>query len=153
VSQADLEKFRVTIYTEPGSIPLGHLVTLSNQPFDLASLRGKNVFLNLGATWCPYCDQEKDSIQRLYDTYQGNVIILTVALGETTEAVSEYMTRKGYTFPVLVDKENILRADYAPRIPTTYILNQDGLITARINGNKNWMDSESLKILQFLMNL
>jgi thiol-disulfide isomerase/thioredoxin len=116
--------------------PLGNLVTLDDKPFDPAIVRGKYIILNLWTTWCPYCAKEKKSIQQFYEKYEGDdFTILTISLGETVRTVKEYMSANDYSFPVLVDTANALRATYAPRIPATYLVDPDGYIIAEIKEN------------------
>ncbi|GHV13763.1 hypothetical protein FACS189491_09150 [Spirochaetia bacterium] len=150
VSQAELDAFNLTRYTDKEYIPLENLVTPAGLPFDPRELRGKYVFLNFWTTWCPYCAQEKPSIQQLYqesDTFT----VLTVSLGEKAGTVQEYMETNGYSFPVLVNASNSLREAWAPRIPATYILDTDGSIIARINGNKDWTSGQAVQILEFVV--
>jgi thiol-disulfide isomerase/thioredoxin len=150
VSPAELAEFGLTRYTDKEKFPLGGLSTADGKPYDPAVLSGKYVFLNLWATWCPYCAEEKPSIQRLYDECEsGGFTVLTVSLGETAETVREYMESNGYGFPVLLNADNSLREAYAPRIPATYILDAGGRIIARVNGNRDWSSGQAARILKF----
>lgn len=151
ITNAGLDAFKASYIAEPFLFPLDSLVTLGETPYR-AGLLGKYVLLNLWATWCPYCSREKASVQRLYERYESeNFTILTISLGETVNTVQDYMASNGYTFPVAVDTRNGLRETYAPRVPTTYILNREGYAVIRINGSKEWDAAESLQILSHVI--
>jgi thiol-disulfide isomerase/thioredoxin len=152
VTEAELSAFSVQKYTEGESFPLENLVTPDGLPFDPRSIAGKYVLLNLWATWCPYCVEEKPSLQRFYEQYHSETFtVLTVSLGEDPLTVGEYLESNQYTLPAVVDTENRLRAVYAPRIPRTYILDPQGNITASISGNKAWLSGEADRILRYLI--
>lgn len=54
------------------------LETIDGQKVNLNDFRGKTIFLNLWATWCPPCLAEMPSIQKLYDQYKDNVAFVMV---------------------------------------------------------------------------
>jgi len=149
LSEEELAAFNVTIYIEKERIPLDGLVTIDGQPYDSSILRGNYVLLNMGATWCPYCNSEKPSIERLYSGYFINArfTVLVIYLNEQAETARNYMRERNYHFPAAVDTTNRLREEYAPRIPTTYLIDPEGYIIARINGNKEWDSGTALRLI------
>jgi thiol-disulfide isomerase/thioredoxin len=152
ISPEELAEFGLTRYTDKRIFPLEDLATLSDAAFDPAVLRGKYVFLNFWATWCPHCAKEKPSIEQLYQEKESDrFTVLTVSLGEEGERVREYMETHNYSFPVLVNPSNSLRKKWAPRIPATYILDTEGSIIARIKGNKDWASVQAKKVLEYVM--
>ena len=110
----------------------------------LSGYKGKVIFLNFWATWCPPCRAEMPDIQKLYEKSprEGSeaVIILGVAApglgGEKDKAgIREFMEKNGYTYPVLMDKGGKLFERYGIRaIPTTYLIDRNGNILGRIQG-------------------
>ena len=110
----------------------------------LADYKGKVIFLNFWATWCPPCRAEMPDIQKLYERSprEGDkaVIVLGVAapkLGsEKNEAgIKAFMDKNGYTYPVLMDKGGKLFEAYGIRaIPTTYLIGRNGNILGRVQG-------------------
>jgi thiol-disulfide isomerase/thioredoxin len=128
--------------------PFEGLVTAGGDAFDGSSLRGKYVLVVLWSTWCPYCDRENQSLQELYERYGGGgFTVVTVSLGEEAETVKEYMDAKGYSFPVLMDREEKLKERYAPRRPHSYLLDREGYIVAEAGGDKDWTGEEALSAL------
>ena len=110
----------------------------------LADYKGKIVFLNFWATWCPPCRAEMPDIQKLYERSpregKDAVIVLGVAApklgGEKDEAgIKAFMDKNGYAYPVLMDKKGKLFEAYDIRaIPTTYLIDRDGNIIGRVQG-------------------
>lgn len=110
---------------------------LDGSELELANLRGKKVFLNFWATWCPPCQAEMPDIQVLYQNYE-NIAVLGVNIQEDRGTVAEYMMLNGYSFPVVLDTTGEIAADYLVRgIPTTYILDERGVIMEKHTGPLN----------------
>ena len=110
----------------------------------LSDYRGKVVFLNFWATWCPPCRAEMPNIQAIYektkDSRDPEPVILGVAFpgsGSETdeEGIREFMEENGYTYPVLMDTERSLELPYyVMSYPTTYMIDRNGNIFGYING-------------------
>lgn len=150
----------VTLYSERAKLPLEGLVTLEGAFYNSEALRGKCVLVNLWASWCPDCRKEKPSIERLYrELINGRLFskeeftLLTVSLGEEPDTVKSYMNKNQYSFPVVLDKENRLRKEYASWIPTSYVLAPDGSIIARIIWEEEWDSEQALGTLKRLVSI
>ena len=110
----------------------------------LSEYKGKVIFLNFWATWCPPCRAEMPDIQELYERSpkegEGAVIVLGVAspkLGnEKDEAgIKAFMDKNGYTYPVLMDAKGELFSAYGIRaIPTTFMIDREGNVYGRVQG-------------------
>ena len=110
----------------------------------LSEYKGKVIFLNFWATWCPPCRAEMPDIQKLYERSpkegEGAVIVLGVAspkLGnEKDEAgIKAFMDKNGYTYPVLMDARGELFSAYGIRaIPTTFMIDREGNVYGRVQG-------------------
>lgn len=119
----------------------------------LSEYRGKTVFLNFWATWCPPCRGEMPHIEDLYKEYNKNqdeVVILGVAspnLGNegTEEDIKDFLNQNKYNFPVVMDKDGALAYQYGiSAFPTTFIIDKDGYVTQYVPGA---MDKETMKSL------
>jgi len=152
ISTEELGAFGVTLYAETEQIKLDEAFTLEGIPYDSGELRGKYVLINFWATWCPFCRQEKPSIQQLYSEHTNmRFTVLTISTGEQADTVRGYMLENMFDFPVVLDPKNKLKDVYAPRIPTSYIIDPEGNIIARINGNKEWGSELAKKVLRYLV--
>lgn len=108
----------------------------------LSDYKGKVVFLNFWATWCPPCKKEMPDIEALYQDYgknEGDVIILGVANPAskeypnnsdiTKEEVVKFLEDNNYTFPVVFDETGEVLSNYSiSAFPTTFLITADGNI-------------------------
>lgn len=104
------------------------LPLINNEEISLSDLKGKKVFLNFWATWCPPCQTEMPAIQKLNDNHD-SIEILAVDLRENRGTVSEYLTKKSYNFRVALDTSAEVGNKYLIRgIPTSYFIDKNGVI-------------------------
>ena len=111
-------------------------VTLSGSPISLEDIQGKVVLVNFWATWCPPCRLEMPAMQALYARYQDQGFeILAVNLQEQDDQMSAFVDEMGLTFPVIVDRAGDLSSAYkVTSLPTTFIVDREGIIRDRIVG-------------------
>lgn len=120
----------------------------------LSDYRGKTVFLNFWATWCPPCRAEMPDIQKLYETYpqEGDdaLIVLGIAspnLGRETseEGIKVFMEENGYTYPVLMDTTGEQFMNYGiTSYPTTFMIDRDGNVFGYVPGQLTGEIMESI---------
>ena len=110
--------------------------------------KGKTVFLNFWATWCPPCKSEMPDIQALYEKYgenEGDLIVLGVAnpmtdempnnQDGTVEEVTDYLEENGLTFPVVMDTTGELFYWYGiSAFPTTFMIDANGNVYGYVSG-------------------
>jgi thiol-disulfide isomerase/thioredoxin len=127
------------------------LRTLSGQSVSLASLRGKVVFMNFWATWCPPCVAEMPNIQSLYEKMPpGKIAFVMVSLDESPEKARKFVARKGFTFPVYTPAGPVPPAYAGQVIPATFVLSPDGRVVARHEG---MADYDNAGFRDFLLQL
>lgn len=107
----------------------------------LSDYKGKTVFLNFWATWCSPCRAEMPDIQKLYEEFQQeDVVILGVAapnLGreKSEEGIKGFLEENGYTYPVVMDTEaEAFQAYGINSFPTTFMIDKDGNVFGYIPG-------------------
>ncbi|WP_426351277.1 cytochrome c biogenesis protein CcdA [Alloiococcus sp. CFN-8] len=108
----------------------------------LSDYKGKVVFLNFWATWCPPCRKEMPDIQALYEKYNKNsedVVILGVASPKSAEnpntretdkeGVLSFLEENDLSFPILFDNTgDVFYEYYVQSLPTTYLIDKEGNI-------------------------
>jgi peroxiredoxin len=105
------------------------LENLSGEKVKLSDYRGKKVILNFWATWCPPCKKEMPAMEKFYQKAGNDVEILAVNI-DPQYNVQEFTDKLGITFPILLDKKDEVNSAYSVMtIPTTYFINEKGLIT------------------------
>ncbi|MBI2878619.1 MAG: TlpA family protein disulfide reductase, partial [Candidatus Rokubacteria bacterium] len=118
----------------PRPVPEFTLKDLAGRAVSLRDLRGRIVFLNFWATWCPACRDEMPSMERLHREFgdQG-LVLLAVNFQERRETVAAFMREHGLTFRTLLDPDAAVSDQYGVRfIPTTVILDREGRMLARV---------------------
>lgn len=121
----------VAISPPPDDIPADFtLPKLGGGEVTLSSYFGQAIFLNFWATWCPPCREEMPAMQRVYDRYrQDGLVILAINFQEDAETVQAFVDELGLTFPVLLDRNGEVTMLYQViGLPTSYFINREGRI-------------------------
>lgn len=129
------------------------LVDLSGRKVSLSALRGKVIFLNVWATWCPVCRREMPTIQKLYDQFRNypDFRLIAVSEDQNQAAVAPFIERNGYQFPVLLDPGNQVSGAYGVSgFPSTFIIDRTGRIIWNCSGGLDWSSAELRNALQRL---
>lgn len=121
----------------------------------LEDYKGKVVFLNFWATWCPPCRGELPNIQKLYEKYRSDkhVAILTIVYPGGQEKgksdLKEFISDNALTVPVLFDDGFIYSTFGIGSMPTTFILDKEGKPYGYIEGalTMEMMENMILKTL------
>ncbi len=110
----------------------------------LSDYRGKIVFLNFWATWCPPCREEMPYIQELYEEYSQmedpDVVFLSVAFPnmgqeQDVDGIKSFLDDNGYTYPVLMDEGGSLVVPYyITAYPTTFLIDSEGNVLGYVPG-------------------
>ena len=119
----------------------------------LSDFRGKVVFLNFWATWCPPCKYEMPSMQKLYDKLRHkNFAMVAVDLQEPVSRVRDFIKKYELSFTVLLDsKGDVGRQFGILSIPSTFILDKEGGIIGKIFGPREWDGKEAVDLFEHLM--
>ncbi len=131
------------------------LTNMQGEKVSLSQLRGKVVILNFWATWCPPCREEMPSMEQLYrDFKEKGLILLAINVEENGEqAVSKFLQRTPYSFPILLDKDGIAQNAYGVfRFPESFIIDRDGVVVEKIIGGRDWLSGQTFKLIDFLVN-
>ena len=128
------------VFREPVKAPDFTLKNLDGDDVSLSSFQGKLVFLNFWATWCGPCRIEMPSMQAMYASLKKyDFDILAVDLQESERTVKNFIEEEGFTFPVVLDRNGKVGAQYGTRsIPTTYLIDKQGNAIAFLVGSRQW---------------
>jgi thiol-disulfide isomerase/thioredoxin len=139
VSEA-FTKAGIPVLREPVPLVDFALPLLDGRTCNTKDLRGKVLFLNFWATWCGPCRAEMPSMETLYQRFKSQGLeFLAVNLQESPRTVGAFMDKLGLSFPAALDQQGSTGAAYGVMaIPTTYIVDREGRIIARVRGSLNW---------------
>lgn len=123
------------------------LPDLQGRPFRLADQRGKVVFLNLWATWCPPCRDEMPSMERLHRRLAGrDFVVVAVSEDDDEAAVRAFANDLRLSFPVLLDREGKLPGRYGVTgYPETFLIDRQGEVVDHIIGPAEWDSPEAIE--------
>lgn len=127
------------------------LEDLTGKRIRLSSLRGKFVVLNFWSMGCRYCLMEMPDFDEFNSSKPEDVTVLMVNLDKDTGRLPIYIKNQGFSFTVLKDEIAETARTYMIRgIPTTFIIDKDGIIASRIEGvlSKNQLDSLVTQVIQ-----
>lgn len=122
---------------EPTVLGVGELApdfqleTVDGKQVKLSDYKGKVVLLNFWASWCEPCRQEMPDVEKAYETYKDQgLVVLGANLRENNVSVQGFADNLGLTFPILMDKDgNVATQLYKVKpIPTTYFIDKDGYL-------------------------
>ena len=126
---------------------------LDGKMVGLADFKGKVVFVNIWATWCPPCREEMPSMEKLYKELKGeNFEILAVSIDKSgAKAVAPFMKEYTLSFPALLDPEGTIQNLYGTTgVPESFIIDKKGIIEEIIIGPMDWSTPE---VVRFFRNL
>lgn len=121
----------------------------------LSDYKGKVVFLNFWATWCPPCKMEMPDIQKIYEKYEkqgekSEVVVLSVAAPNTQDekdidGIKSFLEENGYTYPVLMDDGGYTFGAYRiSSLPTTFMIDKEGNVFGYVQGGLTQEAMESI---------
>jgi peroxiredoxin len=127
---------------------------LDGGKLSLSDLRGKVVFLNLWATWCEPCKEEMPAMERLWQRYkaQGLVVVALSMDSSGAKVVKPYIERGRFTYPVGLDPKMETASLYGARsVPSTFIIDRSGAIRAIALGPREWDGRASFALFEALL--
>ncbi len=121
------------------------LTDLEDNIVSLSYYSDKVVLINFWQTTCSWCQDELPLLDELYKNYKDNgLVVLAINIGEEKEKVLQLVEEKGFTFPVLLDREaEVAKKFLISNLPTNYIINPNGSISAMHIGYMEYRQMES----------
>ena len=119
-----------------------------------SSLRGKVVFINFWASWCPPCRAEFPSIETLYTKFKDNpdVFFLTINEDSDLATAKAYLTNENFSIPFYKSNGNVPGEIYSGALPTTVVLDKTGKIRFHHTGFANYASDKFVKQIEELVN-
>ncbi|HSP40249.1 MAG TPA: TlpA disulfide reductase family protein [Gillisia sp.] len=104
-----------------------NLINSKGEKVNMEDLRGKVIFLNIWATWCPPCVAEMPGINKLYqDVDKDKVAFILLSVDQDFQKAVGYNQRKGFDFEVYEAAGGIPQMYLTQSIPTTYVIDARG---------------------------
>jgi thiol-disulfide isomerase/thioredoxin len=134
---------------EKPALPNFSITDAKGNTVNLSSFKGKKVFVNFWATWCPPCRSEIPSIQKLYSKVdKDKTVFILLSLDDNFDIAKKYAAAKKIDLPVYYPAENLPSLFNINSIPTTFIFNENGELAKVVNGADNYERKEYIDLLK-----
>jgi peroxiredoxin len=112
------------------------LTDLDGRPIRLADLRGKAVWLNFWASWCPPCQSETPILRSVAAKYRDRgLVLIGVQVQQTVDDGRAYAQTYGLTYQIGADVSgDIFRTYKVFALPTQFFIDAGGVIRQVVNG-------------------
>ncbi len=107
------------------------LTDLAGHPIRLADLRGKAVWLNFWASWCPPCQAETPVVRDVADAYRDRgLVVIGISVQESSPAnVAAYAQRYELDYTIAADSTGaVYRLYHPPGLPTSIFIGPEGAV-------------------------
>ena len=140
--------------TAPQTITDFHFADENGNIQNTSSLRGKVVFINFWASWCPPCRAEFPSVETLYTRFIDNPDVFFLTINEDNDLATGrmYLDKEKYSVPIYQSHGNVPVELYAGTLPTTIVLDKNGEIRYHHSGFANYGANEFIKQIEELAN-
>ena len=93
-------------------------------------VKGKAVVVNFWASWCKYCKKEAPDHEDAYNAFKDkDVEFVGIVLNDNESRARDFIDKYGISYPNGMDADGSIGRNYNAAIPSTYIINKDGVIT------------------------
>lgn len=122
-----------------------NLADLNGKQHTLADYRGKKVYIEYWASWCPICLNGLADFATLAKAYEKSDTVVVISMvptgahGEKTAAeFIRWFKERGYTFPVLLDEGGLVARQFNVRaFPTSILIGSDGVLISATPGQQS----------------
>ncbi len=132
--QAGPEALEVAVTSAPtqgaGSVMEFELASLDGGTLSPSDAGEDLILVDFWATWCGPCHLQADILAKLYPELKSKgVEFFAVSLGEPETVVREFVAKRPFAYPVLVDPADTVASRYGLFIlPTVVLLDRDGTV-------------------------
>jgi len=128
------------------------LKDLDGKTVSLSDFKGKIVFIDFWASWCPPCVQSIPAVERLYNKNKDNqnVVFLGINVNEDKQKVINFVKEKGITYEVLLGDKDVMIRYKIRSIPSFFILDKRGNIANKHVGYMPGLEAQWEQDIKFL---
>lgn len=121
------------------------LINSKGEKVSMEDFRGKVIFINFWATWCPPCVAEMPGINSMYkDLDTEKIEVVMVSVDRDFEKAIKYKTSKDFDFQVYAPAGAIPPMYESASIPTTFVIDSKGNLVFTRKGMADY-DREDFK--------
>jgi thiol-disulfide isomerase/thioredoxin len=120
------------------------VINAEGQPISFKDLKGKVLFVNVWASWCPPCVAEMPTIETLYSAVSPNenIQFIMLSLDQEREKAVEFMESRKFTLPYHFPASPLPGIFRTPYLPTTYVVSKKGQVIYKKEGIADYSSPE-----------
>jgi cytochrome c-type biogenesis protein len=120
-------------------------VTLDGGQLRLSELRGRVVVLNFWATWCIPCRSEIPALNTMQKAMEGQgLTVVGVSYDDTADLIQEFQKDLKQDYTIVLGGNQVGAQLPASPLPTTYIIDRQGLIREKFIGERSQAAFEAI---------
>lgn len=140
----------------PAALPDIAFEDASGKQVTLSSFKGKTVLLNLWATWCEPCREEMPALDRLQQSLGGDKFeVVALSLDRQGYAASRKFLDDLKVTSLKLFADPSMKQGLALKLvgmPTTILINRDGLEVGRMLGSAEWDSDDAKRLIEAASN-
>ena len=123
------------------------------KPTSTADLKGKVVFINFWASWCPPCRAEMPSLENLYQKLKDDQRIVFLFMNEDNDRnkAIQYLQKNHFTIPLFYSSGDVPNEIFSGTLPTTVVLDKEGKIVLKRQGMADYNSDDFIRQLKALL--
>ena len=136
-----------------GPAPVLVLQNSKGNVVNIRQFKGKVVFVNFWAVWCPPCLAELPSVDNLHSKFKAdtNIVFITVDIDNNLPRAAKMLEHRGYDLPVYGTPANKPVGQFAPDgIPTTLVIDKEGNLAFQESNTANYNDEKFAAFMERL---
>ncbi len=138
---------------KPVEAPNFRLKELAGRIISLKAFRGKVVILNFFSPFCPICQKQASSFDKLDEVIKDkDVVFFTVAVQGKEKELLEYKKNFNISVPILIDGAGSVAKAYKVRgHHETFFINREGKIVGKTFAEKDWTSPPMTNLIHYLL--
>lgn len=129
-------------------MPSFQLTNVQGEAIDLQKFKGKKVFVNLWATWCPPCRAEMPSIQELSSKVdKSKVEFVMLSLDKSFDEAKVFVKERNFLLPIYYPAADLPEMFNVRGIPATFIFDENGKLLHKQEGMDNYSQPKYVDML------
>lgn len=129
------------------------LADSDGKEFNLGNEKGHWVFVHFWASWCGPCRREIPAIQKLLETNKNKSLVFAIVnTAESEDTIFNFLGILAPDIESLMDRDGLVTEAWRLRgLPSTYLVDPNGLIRYQALGGRPWDGAEYMRFLDGLL--
>lgn len=128
-------------------LPAFAMIDAAGNAVNLSSFKGKKVFVNLWATWCPPCRVEIPSIEALAAKADKDVVFVMLSLDKDFDIARRFSAKTEMKVPIYYPAADLPALFNVEGIPATFVFDEQGRLIKEISGSDDYNTDSYVRLL------